>query len=170
MKAKMFAALCPPPDVSLALAEVLSAAHLPGKQVPPANYHVTVRYLGAVADHHYERWLAGLEAMGKRGSIRVRLEGWGAFPGWARAHVVWAGVSAPGIEDLAADVEEVTVAAGLPPEERPYRPHLTVARVRPARPIPPPPVSVPGLSWEAERLDVMAAVGGRYRRFESFPL
>lgn len=167
---RVFAALRPPPEISQALAAALASPGLPGRPVPSENYHVTLRYLGRVDDHRYEHWLSRLEALPRRGSIRVRLEGLGAFPGWSRAQVVWVGVSAPGIEELAATVEEATVAAGFPPEERPYRPHLTVARIRPPRPLPPLPHPRPRLGWEADRMVVMAAVGSRYRVFESFSL
>jgi 2'-5' RNA ligase len=46
--------------------------------------------------------------------------------------VLWAGIE-EGVEGLQALEREVTErlgACGVPPEDRPYRPHLTLARVR----------------------------------------
>ena len=56
----------------------------------------------------------------------LALGGAGAFPSARRASVVWLGV-ATGAADL-------TALAGLvATDDRPYRPHLTLARVNPAR-------------------------------------
>ena len=69
-------------------------------------------------------------------------------------------------------VEEATQEAGLPSEERPFRPHLTLARVRP-------PADVRSLveqgdvgilRWTVTSFRVMSAVGSRYATHETFIL
>ena len=65
---------------------------------------------------------------------RVWCEGLGAFPRPSRAGVVFAAVDDPtGILDhLAGVCEEAAIDAGFEPEDRPYVPHLTLSRLRPA--------------------------------------
>lgn len=106
---------------------------LPGKPVPPANWHVTLRWVGDVDEVTVDRLLAGLDEADLGHRFTVTLGGLGAFPRPDRAGVLWRSVSAPNdrIQDLANEVEEVCQAVGLPAEERPYVPHLTLSRFRP---------------------------------------
>ena len=61
----------------------------------------------------------------------------GAFPNFRRARVVWLAVEAsPRLELLQHDIETACAALGYEPEGRPFRPHLTLGRVR--NPLPEP--------------------------------
>jgi len=62
----------------------------------------------------------------------VRLGGAGAFPRAARGTVLWLGVTEGGaiLDRLAGAVAERTATLGHEPDTRPYRPHLTLARLR----------------------------------------
>ena len=167
---RLFVAVVPPAEVALALADRLDSLPIPGRRVPPTNWHVTLRFVGRVDAVTYDRWLASLEQV-RAEPLRVRLQGLGAFPKPRSATVVWVGVVAPGIERLAALVEEATQDAGIPAEERPFRPHLTLTRVRP--PVDARAVVVradlgPGLTWRADTFSVMAAAGTRYETYETF--
>lgn len=107
-------------------------AELPGKAVPPRNWHLTLRFLGTATDLQLDRVLADLSMSSLPGPTRLRFTGLGAFPRAARAAVLWLGVDADeGLDDLAAACEEAAVGAGFDPEGRPFHPHLTLARVRP---------------------------------------
>jgi len=109
------------------------------KWVRPESIHLTLKFLGAVEPERLRAlWQSLREALAGQRSFMARLRGLGAFPGPARARVVWAGL-AEGAEELgalAARVEEVCAQHGFPPEERPFRAHLTLGRVR--RPAPNP--------------------------------
>jgi 2'-5' RNA ligase len=62
--------------------------------------------------------------------------GIGAFPNFRRARVVWMGVNPdPRLELLHHDIEVAFEAVGCELEGRPFRPHLTLARVRDALPV-----------------------------------
>jgi 2'-5' RNA ligase len=67
-------------------------------------------------------------------SFHVRLGKLGAFPNPRRARVLWVGITQGEmqLERIARKVEEVARMSGLPPETRPFRPHLTIARIEPA--------------------------------------
>lgn len=106
---------------------------MPGRAVVPANWHLTLRFLGdtdaarlrALTDE-----LARVEA-GPR--FDLSLAGLGAFPRAARATVLWIGVGDGGAElrALAAKVEDAAVRAGFAAEPKPYSPHLTLSRLNP---------------------------------------
>ncbi len=120
---------------------VLLAAHLgahagaarPGKAVPPQNWHITLRFLGPSTDVQLERLLHGLSESDLPGRFAIRFNGLGAFPRPGRASVLWLGVDGDleALRSLAGLCEDAAVAAGFTPEDRPFHPHLTLARIRP---------------------------------------
>ncbi|MCA1811240.1 MAG: RNA 2',3'-cyclic phosphodiesterase [Halobacteriales archaeon] len=95
--------------------------------MPPANLHLTLRFLGEVPD------AAPVEAALRaelRGAAPVRgaLAGLGGFPEARHARIAWAGVQAPGLDAVAQRVRFATQALGVP-EAHPFTPHLTLARL-----------------------------------------
>jgi 2'-5' RNA ligase len=106
---------------------------LPGKVVPPSNWHLTLRFLGPTSELQSNRLVYELgESLGE-GPFVLRFGGLGAFPRPQRATVLWFGID-EGADDLAgvANVcEAAAVAAGFPAEGRPFHPHLTMSRIRP---------------------------------------
>lgn len=168
--------MTPAPDARAAVAEGLTEMDIPGRLTPVENWHITLRYLGAVDQLTYERFLGGLGEVGERGPFPLGLGSVGAFPNPRRATVVWVGVDrgADALHDLAAICEEAAQGAGLAPEDRPFRPHLTLSRVRP-------PADVTALvgqpvsaRWLVDRVIVYRTVSGRggvrYEPLESVPL
>jgi 2'-5' RNA ligase len=66
----------------------------------------------------------------------VRFEGVGFFPNPKSARVFWAGVDGgEHLPRLASAIDGVLAGLGIAPEEKPYHPHLTLARAssRPLR-------------------------------------
>lgn len=101
--------------------------------VKPGNLHITIRFLGDLGDSGVRR--AGESA--RRGTeghpaFRARLEGLGAFPSKNRPRVLWAGL-AEGAEEaiaLASSINQTLQRDGFGPPDKPFRPHITLARVR----------------------------------------
>lgn len=117
----------------LADAQVPLRAAAPGERwVSPDKLHVTVRFLGEVDATAVPPLVAALEAAARQSDpIPVEVRGIGAFPTWRRARVVWAGVTPdPKLELLHHDVETGFTALGYEVEGRPFRPHVTLARLR----------------------------------------
>ncbi len=136
MNDPLFLAVQPDEQTKSLLAQMLARAHddewpLPGRLSPPENWHVTVRFLGKLEDVTQDRLLAGLDESPLPPTFTVTLAGMGAFPRPDNATVLWVGVESDVLFDLAADVEELVTSVGVAPEERPFRPHLTLSRIRP---------------------------------------
>jgi 2'-5' RNA ligase len=151
---------------------------LPGRAVPPANWHLTLRFLGATDAERRCRVVDELARIDPPPPFDLSLTGLGAFPRAGRAKVLWIGVGegADPLRALAASVEAAVVRAGFASEPKPFSPHLTLSRLRdPAdlRPL------VDGAAPFGGRMRVDAFVlfrshlgGGpaRYEALERFPL
>ncbi len=99
--------------------------------IPPERWHLTVRFIGEQPLERVPEIRCALDAATRRhGAAPLSLGGLGAFPNFRRARIVWLGVAPdPRLEMLHHDVESACVALGMEPEGRPFRPHLTLARV-----------------------------------------
>jgi RNA 2',3'-cyclic 3'-phosphodiesterase len=98
-----------------------------------AQLHITMRFLGDVARAdllHLARDLAG--RTGGIAPFAGSIDSVGAFPNLRRPRIVWLGFDAPppAFASLHAAVRDACAAAGLPPEDKPFTPHITVGRVR----------------------------------------
>lgn len=103
------------------------------RPVPVGNFHLTLRFAGEVERAGLERLCAALDQAETPAPFKIRLGGLGAFPKPSRAATAWLGVERgrDSLARLAAAAEEAARAAGRPPQERPFHPHLTLARFRP---------------------------------------
>lgn len=126
---RIFVAVGFPAEVRVHLADRL--AQLPIPIVPAANLHLTLRFLGAIDSVGLDRLLAALDESRWPGTFPLRLGGLGAFPTPAKATVLWIDAVGDRLDALAETVEDACEEAGLGREERPFRPHVTVARLRP---------------------------------------
>jgi RNA 2',3'-cyclic 3'-phosphodiesterase len=98
-------------------------------------WHITLAFLGEVAEEKLVRLMPRLERAARRHvAFGLSLAGAGAFPGPARANVLWTGLSGDrkALGELAMSVSAGARRAGAPPpdEGRRYRPHVTLARCR----------------------------------------
>jgi RNA 2',3'-cyclic 3'-phosphodiesterase len=128
----------------------------------PEGWHLTLKFLGPVASDRINPLLERLPACAARHDpFAIRLTGFGAFPSVRRPRVLWIGLEpddgAAALATLAREIDEVTLALGHPSEERPFSPHLTVARLNTGKK---PPRSCPSLTrWlEERRADRLAAM------------
>jgi len=98
----------------------------------PETYHLTLRFLGEIdAERTAPLARAVAEAVAALAPFELRLREVVAFPSPRRPQVIAATVEpeAPLVE-LARAVEAAVVRAGFPADERAFRPHLTLGRVR----------------------------------------
>ncbi|MBI3318570.1 MAG: RNA 2',3'-cyclic phosphodiesterase [Candidatus Omnitrophica bacterium] len=103
------------------------------KWVEAANLHLTLKFLGAIAEDRLRALQEGLRsAVSGTRPFPFRVEGIGAFPKTTFPRVLWLGVGEgkDQLEKLAGAVEETCKRLGFPAEERPFFAHLTIGRVR----------------------------------------
>jgi 2'-5' RNA ligase len=95
----------------------------------PEGLHLTLKFLGEVAAERVAAIVGALESIGPFGKFEVEVRGFGFFPNPRRPRVFWVGLQAPAaLGELAAKVEAAMAPLGFPPENRPFQPHLTLAR------------------------------------------
>lgn len=132
---RCFIAITPPENVRKRLAR-LSETVLAGdkgiRRTPVENLHLTLRFLGDIDEATASDLFAYIEQnVSGMGPFPVVVRGTGAFPSVTRPNVVWAGVEAPdtlvAVQTLA---ETAARRAGLAPEKKRFRPHITLGRVR----------------------------------------
>lgn len=128
---RVFAAVGFAPEVRMAVTERLRPLDLPGTVVTPENLHLTIRWYGDLDTVTFERLTAALDGDDLTGPFTVRLTELGAFPNARRATVLWIRPEAEELVPLHEAVEAAGEEAGIDREDRPFRPHLTVSRLRP---------------------------------------
>lgn len=96
-------------------------------------FHLTLRFVGdGIEEAAMIALRDGLSAV-NGAPFSISLRGAGRFPPGDRRppRVLWIGISAPpALLTLQAAVEQAVTAAGFPPEDRPFSPHLTLARLK----------------------------------------
>ena len=128
---RLFTALSVPDDVAETLKRRQSG--LPGAKWRTADQlHVTLAFYGEVDGRRAEDLAAELERAAAGGPFEIELQGVGAFGDDHRSHTIWAGV-APGerLGVLAGRCRSAAERAGIVLERRDYRPHLTLAYLKP---------------------------------------
>jgi 2'-5' RNA ligase len=115
-----------------ALAEPLRAAAPDVAWVREPLLHLTLRFFGEQPEDLPARLRAPIEAAASRHRPpTLQFTEPGAFPNLRRPRVIWIGVEHhPRLELLHHDVEVACASLGFEPEGRPFRPHLTLGRVR----------------------------------------
>jgi 2'-5' RNA ligase len=131
---RLFVALVPPTAALAALDAAVGDRDERMRWVPSEQRHLTLVFCGEVA----EGLVGGLSERLNRAAARtppfaLRLAGAGTFPNQAaRARVLWVGLDGD-LASLSRLAERCTAAArraGIAVDDRPYRPHLTLARAR----------------------------------------
>lgn len=111
--------------------EELKATGADIKLVEKENLHFTVKFLGEISESQAADAGSRLEKLVLKG-LDAELRGAGAFPNLPRARVVWAGVSPmhePLVIPIAQQVIDTLEGIGER-DERPFRAHVTLGRVR----------------------------------------
>lgn len=104
-----------------------------------ASLHVTLKFIGEVEAARVEALSrAAAEAAEGSAPFGLSVEEAGTFPPRGAARVLWLGVrdESGGLARLQRRLEEACEAAGFAREGRAFKPHLTVARLRPSKDAP----------------------------------
>jgi RNA 2',3'-cyclic 3'-phosphodiesterase len=175
---RLFVALIPPRVALDHLAEAIDSLRASCAELrwsDPIGWHLTLAFYGAVDElrrPELEQRLA--RAASRHQAIEARFRGGGAFARPARATLLYAGleVDVPRIAGLAARCAAAGRRIGLYVDDRPYRPHLTLARSRGSRPTDMRSLVTAlgpyrGPSWSASELVLMRSHLGPHPRYET---
>ncbi|MEU2247991.1 RNA 2',3'-cyclic phosphodiesterase [Streptomyces sp. NPDC019224] len=180
---RVFIALAPPDTAKDELARELRPVYDTHPQVRwnrVEDWHITLAFLGALPVETVPLLRPPLAALAAaHPAPRLALHGGGTFD----ERVAWSGIAGDldGLHLLAAGVRTVVEDCGIALENRPLRPHLTLARVRrgdhtSAGEIAARLTEFRGRPWPAERLHLVGSNAGRgpgqirYRDIEAWPL
>lgn len=95
--------------------------------------HLTLKFLGNVAPAILDEIKPVLSRIAAQTApIHIEPAGCGAFPAIRSPRVIWVGLHGriEPLAELARRVEEAMVPLGFKPEGRPFKPHLTIGRVK----------------------------------------
>lgn len=108
----------------------LRAARLPVRWAETDALHLTLKFLGEVADARASDVQAAAALVaGEFADFDYELRGLGGFPNLRLPRVVWVGVQAPpALPRLAVALDQALAGLGFPREERPFSAHLTLGR------------------------------------------
>jgi RNA 2',3'-cyclic 3'-phosphodiesterase len=161
---------------------------VPVRWVAPQQVHLTLQFLGTVVATHVPALVRAVEpAVATHPAMLLRAGEVGAFPSADAPRVLWLGVRGDSAGLLAlyhAVRDAVRGVEGVIADRKPFRPHLTLGRVRTGRRDMPGmttlaaalarPIAVPPTAWPAREVALIRSVlgpgGSRYTVLERFSL
>ena len=102
------------------------------KWVERENLHLTIRFLGHIAEPQWQDVHAALQRPLATGPFDLTFDRVGTFPEHGAPRVVWLGVATGAVETqrVFEELEQRLRTAGIAPDTRPFHPHLTIGRFR----------------------------------------
>jgi RNA 2',3'-cyclic 3'-phosphodiesterase len=165
---RVFFALWPDDHLRARLAALARRMDANGRVVPAEHLHLTLAFPGSVASEVVAAMISRADTI-EVPKIPLRLDQLGYF---RRPRVAWLGPSEPPpeLDALAAAVQGICQECGVPMEDRPFRPHVTLRRfVTRFHPVP-----VEPMEWSANGMVLIeSGRGGRpgpYRVLRVWPL
>jgi 2'-5' RNA ligase len=134
---RLFTAIDLPAEARLRLERLLSALRpeAPIKWNPLDNLHITTKFIGEWPEPRLEEIHDAL-AQVTRDAFEISLSGLGWYPNARAPRILWVGVHAgPELSALAQQIEQRLEAIGVAKEDRPFAPHLTLARIKNPAPL-----------------------------------
>lgn len=130
---RLFTAIDLPEDVRDRLAALIGrlrpSARL--KWSVATNLHITTKFIGEWPADRLPELVAALRGVPDRAPVDIAIRGLGWFPNPRAPRVFWAGVEAgPALEGLARGTDQALAGLGIAREDRPFSPHLTLARIK----------------------------------------
>jgi len=132
---RTFIAVTPPAQVAAqldALVRDLARFDADVRWSAGASIHVTLKFLGEVSSELLPELVAALRQRVRLSApFDLELQDLGGFPSLRSPRVLWCGLAGhQRLSELQSEVEGICTGFGYEPEQRPFRPHLTLGRVR----------------------------------------
>jgi len=103
------------------------------KWVDPGAIHLTLKFLGNIPSKRVTEVTGAMEEATQGTSpLHLQISGLGVFPGLKQVRVLWVGIGGEvdKLSKLQRNIDSALAGLGFPKEERPFAPHLTLARIR----------------------------------------
>jgi 2'-5' RNA ligase len=101
------------------------------KWSPAANLHITTKFIGEWPEGRLSELQGALAEIPGTDPVPVTVSGFGFFPDPHHPRAFFAGVQAsPELRELARRIDETVAGLGVAREDRPYLPHVTLARIK----------------------------------------
>ena len=130
---RLFTAIDLPHEILLRLERLMSALR-PEALInwsPLDNLHITTKFIGQWPESRLSEMEEALSSLLPREPFEVEVKDLGWFPQERSPRVLWAGVhGGEALKKLAEATEERLEKLGIKREERPFAPHLTLARIK----------------------------------------
>lgn len=98
---------------------------------PVENLHITSKFIGEWPEQRLTELERALSEIPPPGNIEIAVSRFGFFPNPHHPRVLFAGVQAgPALAELARSIDESLFPLGCAREDRPYSPHLTLAKIK----------------------------------------
>jgi 2'-5' RNA ligase len=119
------------------IVSILSSLQALGGDLKPVereNIHITLKFLGNLSTPRLAEVKSSLKQLDVP-AFTAEIKGAGAFPNLNHMNVLWVGVNEgwSQVEQIYEQVEKLLSSLGFRRENRPFSPHITIARVRSAR-------------------------------------
>lgn len=125
---RLFTAIALPDDIAMSLSFLVGGIH-GARWIDKENYHLTLRFMGDLENGAANELVDAFEAITPE-RFELELSGAGYFGG-AKPRALWVGVqTSAALEQVQARQERLCQQLGLPPEQRKYTPHVTLARLK----------------------------------------
>jgi 2'-5' RNA ligase len=173
---RLFTAIDIPADVKATLTALLDRLRPLAKLgwIPAEKLHITTKFIGEWPEERLDelkRALAGVTS--PMVEVAIRRVGW--LPNPRSARLLYAGVeSSETLTTLAAATERAAAGAGVPVEDRIYRPHLTLARTRKRVPLDALKSALAEIelsaigSYQASSFALYLSAAGKYTKLQEF--
>ena len=129
-----------PAGTRQAIVSVIALArglHAPVAWTAPENLHITLDFLGEISPERFALIERSMRVVASGiGPFSLTADGGGAFPGTRNPRIFWVGFLEPLelVRQLQQNMGNALSGAGVPREDRPFHPHITVGRTRGALP------------------------------------
>ncbi|MBL8213683.1 MAG: RNA 2',3'-cyclic phosphodiesterase [Bryobacterales bacterium] len=128
---RLFVGIDIPEDITTKLGALITELRPAAKLrwSPPANFHITTKFIGEWPDERLDEMKAALAAVSAP-VFPITVRGLGWFPNPHHPRIFWAATKAgPELPALASATETAVATLGIEKEKRAYSPHLTLARI-----------------------------------------
>jgi len=131
---RLFTGIAIAPEVVEKLARILDELRPLAKLnwSPAENLHLTTKFIGAWPEERLPELKTALESVQFGKTFEISIARFGYFPNPHHPHSFFADVqTGPELAELAGRIGQALLPLGIPQENRPFTPHLTLARIKP---------------------------------------